>query len=72
MSYGDRIPVSSSNLQAIRYDAERQLLEVEFATGTYEYSGVSQTVVDQLLAAPSAGKFVHQRIKDVYDVRKVG
>lgn len=70
--YGDRIPVSSSNLQAIRYDPAAQTLELEFATGRYEYADVPQTVVDQLLAAPSAGKFVHQRVKDVYDVRKVG
>jgi len=37
----DRTPVSSSNISAIGYDSDSEMLEVEFTNGAvYSYSGV--------------------------------
>lgn len=67
-----RQPVSSSNIRSIGYDEGSQTLEVEFNSGgVYEYLGVPADEYDALMNAPSAGSYLHARIKDKYPHRKL-
>jgi hypothetical protein len=64
--------VSSSNLSAVGYDEETKTLRVLFRTGlTYEYSGVSPKVYDQLLAAESIGQYFHANIRSDFPYSKL-
>ncbi len=63
----ERTSVSSSNLSAIGYDPETQILEVEFLNGSvYEYSGVPSSEYDGLMNADSKGKYFHANIRKIY------
>ena len=65
-------PVRSSNIAAIGYDAEQQVLQVEFANGgVYRYMDVPQGVVDDLLSAPSIGRFFGRNVRNKYTTGKV-
>lgn len=63
----EKISISSKNLSSVGYDPTNLTLEVTFRSGgTYRYSGVSQAVYQELLNAPSHGKFFTQNIKGKY------
>jgi KTSC domain len=67
------IPVSSSNLASVGYDAPTHTLEIAFQSGSlYRYSGVPSTAYRGLLAAGSHGTYFHSFIKDVYPCMRVG
>lgn len=54
----DLIPVESSNIRAVGYDAERKLLRVVFRDGVvYEGDDVSQELHAAFMAASSKGRF---------------
>lgn len=57
---------------SIGHDPESQLLEVEFSSGVYQYSGVSAEVHAALMAAPSVGKYFHANIRNNYTASKIG
>lgn len=62
-----RRPLDSSVLASAGYDARIAVLELEFRSGeVYRYFAVPPSVHDGLLAAPSAGRFFTQRIRDRY------
>lgn len=62
----------SSNIQAIRYDADHMLLEVTFKNGgIYEYFDVEPHVIDDFKASDSMGGFLAKRIKGHYRYSKV-
>ncbi len=62
-----RVPVSSSNLRSIGYDPITYTLEIEFHSGgIYQYTNVPQTIYQQLMAAPSLGKYFHANIRNMY------
>lgn len=66
-----REPVSSSNLASVGYDADDQLLEIQFHSGgIYQYINVPPAIHDALLAAPSKGHFFHTDIKFNYAWRR--
>jgi len=68
----ERIPVSSSNISAIGYDADNQILEVEFTTGAvYSYSGVSSDEYEGFMSSDSKGKYFHANIKNRYSFTKL-
>jgi hypothetical protein len=68
----DRVPVSSSNLESIGYDASSETLEVEFKTQSiYQYYNVPQFMHEQLMQAPSVGTFFNANIKNAYACAKV-
>lgn len=68
----DRTPVSSSNISAIGYDEDSQVLEVEFINGgVYSYSGVPSGEYDGFANADSKGKYFHANIKDRYPFIKL-
>ena len=51
-----RTPVSSTLLNSIGYDADKQVLEVEFKNGgLYTHSGVTEEEHENLMSAPSVG-----------------
>ncbi len=61
----ERIPVQSSNLASVGYDATSSTLEIEFHSGgIYQYDGVPQEIYDGLLSADSKGKYFHRNIKN--------
>lgn len=67
-----RISVSSSNIAAIGYDPDSNTLEIEFNDGSvYQYYGVSALVYQELMDAPSHGKYFAQNIKNDYEYQKI-
>jgi hypothetical protein len=61
------IPVESSMIQAVGYDADTQILEVVFNSGrTYHYDGVPEEVYEGLLAAESKGRYMRSAIIGEY------
>jgi KTSC domain len=58
-----RLPVASSMMVSVGYDAAHAVLEIEFRSGDiYEYRDVPELVYRALLKAPSKGRFFHTRI----------
>ena len=69
----EMVPVSSSNVAAVGYDAEFARLFVEFTNGaTYRYDGVEWGEYDTLLKAESVGRYLNANIKGNYATTKVG
>lgn len=63
----DRIPVDSTTLASVGYDAGTQLLELEFTSGrVYRYFDVPSETYDLLMAAASKGQFFNASIRDRY------
>jgi hypothetical protein len=69
----DRVPVSSSSLKSIGYDADKKILEVEFVhSGIYQYFDVPENVHRELMAAESHGKYYNDHVKKPgYQFRKI-
>lgn len=63
----NRVPVVSSTVSSVGYDAATQTLEVEFGSGIiYQYFEVPEAVHQQLLQAASVGQFLNGNIKGSY------
>lgn len=59
-----RESVESSNLASVGYDADNQILEIEFNDGgIYHYSNVPQSVYSGLMNANSHGQYFDRFIK---------
>jgi len=68
----ERQAVSSSNIVAVGYDEDLQLLEVEFLNGSvYQYMNVPSVVYTQLIEASSAGQFFNTHVKNAYPTQRV-
>lgn len=68
----DRIPVSSTNLRSVGYDARGLLLEVEFLDGAvYQYFSVPLAVYQELMAAGSKGSFLAKHVRNQYQYRRI-
>lgn len=69
----ERTPVSSSNIRSIGYDANMQILEIEFLSGrVYQYFGVPVEVYEGLMSAGSHGQFFSYNIRNVFPYEQVG
>ena len=67
----NRIPVSSSSLLSIGYEAVSLTLEIEFHDGSvYQYFDVPEFEHLGLMQAASHGKYFHANIKNRYRYRK--
>ena len=76
------IPVSSSNLEAVWYDPEAQILKIRFnpidsqgqrgGVRSYGYSGVPMAVFLGLLDSGSKGKYHAKHIKFSYPYTQLG
>ncbi len=63
-------PVISSNISSIGY--ENGTLYVSFHHGgLYAYAGVSESVYNELMSAPSHGKYLAAHIKGIYPYSKI-
>tara|TARA_R110002096_G_scaffold220393_1_gene408874 strand:+ start:41 stop:1894 length:1854 start_codon:yes stop_codon:yes gene_type:complete len=67
----ERIPVVSSNIASVGYDAEKKLLEIEFHHGAvYQYFDVPERVYEELMSSPSQGAYFMNEIKEKYNYNK--
>jgi len=67
-----RQSVESSNLASVGYDAENEILEVEFKHGgVYQYFDVPQNVYEELMNASSHGVYFSDNIRNDYEFRKL-
>lgn len=66
------IPVSSSNILAVGYDEDNEIVHVQFLNNSeYIYKGVHQHEFDGLLNAPSVGSYLHRNFKNVYPYERI-
>ena len=64
--------VDSSNISNVEYDPDNLVLRVTFKNGgKYEYEGVLQEVVDEMLSASSVGSYFHSNIRMNYPYTKI-
>ena len=61
----------SSNIRRVGYDDDTQDLTVEFAGGSYVYSGVSKQTAADLAADSSPGSYFARHVKNRYPTRKL-
>lgn len=68
----EMIPVDSSNIAAIGYNAENGTLKIQFNNGrAYEYYGVPESEFNNLLNAGSKGQYANQNIYKAYSQSEV-
>jgi hypothetical protein len=67
-----RRPVRSTTLASVGHEPGSGVLELEFTNGmVYQYTGVPESVVRELLEAPSRGQYFNFNIRDHYQYRRV-
>lgn len=67
-----RISVVSRDLKSIGYDEAANVLEIEFNSGSiYNYFSVPQQIYNELMEAPSKGKYFHAYIRPVFRYQKI-
>jgi hypothetical protein len=68
----ERKRVSASNIRSVGYDAGKQLLEIEFSSGSIvQYSGVSPEVHRRFMNSPSPGSFYQDQIEENFSSRRI-
>jgi hypothetical protein len=68
----ERKRVNASNVRSVGYDAGKQLLEIEFTSGSIvQYSGVSPEVHRRFMSSPSPGSFFQDQIDENFPSRKL-
>lgn len=63
------VPVESTSIKSIAYDAQTREMEVQFHKGDqrlYHFYGVPPDVFQEFALSDSKGSFYHQHIKDRY------
>jgi hypothetical protein len=77
----ERIPVESSNIQAIGYDPVTGVMEVEFGRDAYpgypynrvyHYYGVPSEVHQALMDAASHGEYLYEKVAYQFTYKYVG
>lgn len=70
----EMIPVVSSQIAAVGYDADTQKMRIRFAKGgqLYEYDECTQEEFSGLVSAASVGQTFASTIKGVKPYRKIG
>lgn len=68
----EMLPVDSSMANALGYDAENHILQVEFNNGAvYQYTGVESEIWDELQETDSIGKYFNHEIRGNYQCERV-
>jgi hypothetical protein len=68
----ERKRVNASTIRSAGYDEGRQLLEIEFSSGTIvQYSGVSPEVHRRFMSAPSPGSFFQDQIDEHFPSKRM-
>ncbi len=66
-----RIPVASSNIASVGYDAIKMILEIEFHHGAiYQYFDVPEKVYEELMNSRAIGSQFINEIKDKFEYQK--
>ena len=64
--------MESSLVVSVGYDPKKQILELEFTSGSiYRYEDVPQEEYRSLMKAKSIGAYVNQNIKDDYRYTRI-
>lgn len=67
-----RTPVDSSLVRSVGYDAQNEILEIEFQSGgVYQYFDVPALVHEELMNAGSKGHYFLDEIRDLYGYQRV-
>jgi TIR domain/KTSC domain len=67
-----RVPVRSSNISSVGYDAQNKILEVEFHSGSiYHYFSVPENLYHGILHASSHGRYLNNYVKSSYAYEQV-
>ncbi|HLQ51230.1 MAG TPA: KTSC domain-containing protein [Terriglobales bacterium] len=67
-----RLPVDSSAIRSVGYDAKSRILEIEFTNGSvYDYYDVPHQIYQEFCEADSMGAFVNFRIKPNFQCNEV-
>lgn len=68
----ERKRVNASTIRSVGYDEGKQLLEIEFTSGSImQYSGVSPEVYRQFMNAPSPGSYFQDKIDENYSSKRI-
>jgi hypothetical protein len=68
----ERKRVNASTIRSVGYDMGKQVLEIEFTSGSIvQYSGVSPEVHRRFLNAPSPGSFYQDQIDEHFPSRRL-
>ena len=68
----ERKRVSASTIRSVGYDAGKQILEIEFSSGSVvHYSGVSPEVHRRFMSSPSPGSFYQDQIEENFSSKKI-
>lgn len=72
MPFPDMIPVDSTTLEKVGYDADNRELYLRFLHGsTYVYADVPPETHQELLAADSLGSYFNRHIRPNFAYRQV-
>jgi hypothetical protein len=72
MNCPEMIPVISSNVSKIGYEANDQMVYVRFHDNSlYVYKGVALFEYESLLNAPSIGSYLHRNFMNVYAYERI-
>ena len=67
-----RVQLVSSMMASAGYDSRTRVLEIEFVVGAvYQYFDVPLDGYQDLLDAPSHGRFFHNRIRSAFHCQRV-
>jgi len=68
----ERKRVNASTIRSVGYDAEKQLLEIEFSSGSIvQFSGVSPEVHRRFMSSPSPGSFFQDQIDENFPSKRI-
>ena len=68
----EMVPVSSSQISEIGYDAETQKAQVRFNNGSlYEYDDVPKSTIDAVIGADSVGRAFNLLMKFGFNYRRL-
>jgi KTSC domain len=69
----EMLPVCSSMAAKVGYDNDREILEIEFNSGSvYQYSAVEPEIWECLRSTDSIGEFYNDAIKGYYPSERIG
>jgi hypothetical protein len=68
----ERKRINASTIRSVGYDPGKQLLEIEFTSGSIvEYTGVSPEVHRRFMSSPSPGSFFQDQIDENFPSKRL-
>ena len=66
------LTTDSSSISSVAYAPRSQTLDVHFTNGAaYRYFDVPPTTYDEMLAAPSKGRYFHRAVRPVFAYQRI-